>query len=682
MLMFKRIYTLLLLLFLFSLPAIAQKNTPEKKVTDLSVYKFGKVDAADFEAKAFGADSAAAAVKIFDVGKGSFDVSTSTGGFVYVFERHVRYKVINKNAYDLANMEVQLYRNDSGTEEKLDIMYGASYNLTDGKIVTSKLNSEAKFSSQLDKNHIVKKFTLPNVKEGTVIEFRYKTKSEFYYKVDDWYFQGDYPCKFSYFSFEMPEYYNYKLDVSGYVDINAVKPAEVTRSYYIPSTPTSAAGTVSSRSMKNDYYAENIPAIKDESYITTLQDYVSKIGFELTSSNFPGSGVKDYSSTWEQIILKLSEDENFGGYIRKDNYIKSLLPGIIKGETDPDKKINLIFDYVKKNIKWDERYSNFTKATNPRAVLDKKSGNSAEINLILLSMLNNAGLSSSPVLISTRRNGTHPGYPLAAKFNNVIVHVQSNDTTHLLDATDKNNVNDLISYQNLNHQGLKLNLEGKNGKWISIENKNLSRSNVTYIVKLDTDNKLTGTLSITSDYYEGLNKRSRYQSATNQADFIKQYKTDKPGLEISNYQITNVNEPELPLTESMDITIEDNIEDAGNLAYFMPMMYERTKENPFRLEDRKFPVDFAYPTEENLRIIIDFPESYKLEKLPTSEKFKLPNDDGSFTIIYAQEGNKISIRSKINIAKSTFTADEYYNLKELFKNIVRKQAEQIVFKKS
>jgi hypothetical protein len=675
--MFKHFNSLLLLVFLFTVPASAQNKNP-----DLSVYKFGKVDAADFETKTFGADSAAAAVKIFDVGKGYFDISTSTGGFVYVFERHVRYKVINKNAYDLANMEIQLYRGDSGSEEKLDFMSGATYNLVDGKVVTSKLNSEAKFSSQLDKNHIVKKFTLPNVKEGSVIEFRYKTKSEFYYHIDDWYFQDDYPCKLSYFSFEMPEYYRYKLDFSGYINITAVKPAEVSRSYYIPSTNTSSAGTVSSASMKNDYFAENIPAIKNENYITTLQDYISKIGFELTSTNFPGSGFKDFSSTWTQIVGKMNEDESFGGYLKKDSYTKALLPGIIKTENDPDKKVKLIFDFVKSNIKWDEKYSDFTKATSQRTVLEKKSGNSAEINLLLLSMLTNAGITCSPVLVSTRRNGAHPGYPLAAKFNNVIVCVQNGDTTHLLDATDKNNVSDLISYQNLNHQGLKLDMTEKSGKWISLDNKTLSRSNTSYIVKLGADNIITGTLSISSDHYEGLIKRSTYQAATNQADYIKQYKTNKPGLEISNYKIANIDQPELPFDELMDITIEDNIEDAGNLAYFMPLMFERTKENPFRLEERNFPVDFAYPTEENCRVIIEFPENYKLEKLPKSEKFKLPDDTGFFSIIYAQEGNKVSVRSKINIAKPVFTADEYYHLKELFKNIVRKQAEQIVFKKS
>lgn len=675
--MFKYSHLFLVLLLLFSFPAASQNTSP-----DIAVYKFGKVVADDFETKTFGADSAAAAVKIFDVGKGYFDISSTTGGFVYVFERHVRYKVINKNAYDLANLEIELYKNDTGAEEKLDFMTGATYNLTDGKVVTSKLNSEAKFSSQLDKNHIVKKFTLPNVKEGSVIEFRYKTKSEFYYHIDDWYFQGEYPCKFSYFSFEMPEYYMYKLDFSGYVNITAVKPVEVSRSYYIPSTNTSSAGTVRSSSMKNDYYAENIPSIKDENFITTLQDYVSKIGFELTSTNFPGSGFKDYSSTWTQIITKMAEDESFGGYLKKDNYTKGLLPGIIKTETDQNKKVKLIFDFVKNNIKWDEKYSDYTKATSQRTVMEKKSGNSAEINLIMLSMLTNAGIKSAPVLLSTRRNGTHPGYPLAAKFNNVIVCVEIGDTTHLLDATDKNNVSDLISYQNLNHKGLKLDLKNKTENWISIDNKSLSRSNISYIIKLDSDHKITGTLSISSDNYEGLIKRSRYQTATNEADFIKQYKSDKPGLEISNYKIKNIDNPELAVSELMDITIEDNIEDAGNLAYFMPLIFERTKENPFRLEERNFPVDFGYPSEENCRVIIEFPENYKLEKLPKSEKFKLPDDNGFFSIIYAQEGNKISVRSKINIAKPTFTADEYYNLKELFKNIVRKQAEQIVFKKS
>lgn len=668
---------ILLLAFCSTASIFAQKTKPV-----LPVYKYGKIDLKEFEIKPSGQDSAAAAICIFDIGKGSFELSSSSGGFVYVFETHCRYKIINKNGYDLADMEIALYHNSNGGQEKLDFINGATYNLVNNKIEVSKIGSDAKFSSRMDKNFTIKKFTFPNVKEGSIIEYSYKTVSDFTFKLDDWYFQGSYPRKYSSFTITIPEYYRYKINAGGYVPILQMTPEEITQNIYIPSTNTRQAGTVNARAVKTQYYAENIPAIKNESYITTLKDYISRIGFEQTSTDFPNQGYKDLTSTWPKIINQMIEEENFGGYIKKNNYPKGFLEGIIKGETDPEKKMNLIFNYVKNNIKWDDKYAEFTKATNQKAVIEKKSGSSAEINLLLYSLLQDAALECYPVILSTRSNGAHPGYPMAANFNNVIVQVVLGDKKHLLDAVDKNHVCDLIDYQNLNHQGLKLDLTAKTGEWIPIEFSAPSRSSIFYNLTLGTDNKFTGTLYLSSNNYEGLRKRDKYQSAATEQEYIKNYKADKTGLDISNYKITNLNTPEEALEESMDITIEDNIEDAGNLAYFMPLLFERTKENPFTLVERNFPVDFAYPTEENYRIVIEFPATYTLDKLPKSERFKLPDDAGSFTIMYAIEDNRISIMSKINFVKSTFTADEYYNLKELFKNIVRKQAEQVVFKKS
>ncbi|MNL53968.1 hypothetical protein D3C87_1772570 [compost metagenome] len=112
------------------------------------------------------------------------------------------------------------------------------------------------------------------------------------------------------------------------------------------------------------------------------------------------------------------------------------------------------------------------------------------------------------------------------------------------------------------------------------------------------------------------------------------------------------------------------------------MLFERTKENPFKQEERIFPVDFAYPTEENYRITIDFPKEYQLDKTPKNEMITLPDDKASFTFMFAVDQNKLMINSKIAVKKAFFTSEEYNDLKELFKNIVRKQAEQIVFKKS
>lgn len=666
------------LIFSLTISSLAQNSKSE-----LPVFKFGKVTNTDFETSPFGQDSAAAAIKIFDVGTGSFNYSPAAAGFVYILNRHVRYKIISKKAFDLANIEVQLYKNEAGGTVVLDFMNGATYNLAGGKTEVTKLKNSAGILSQTDKNHVSKKFMLADVKEGSVIEFNYQTSSPFIFSIDNWYFQEAYPCKYSSLTFTMPEFYSYRLAVGGYIKINTAKPVEIANNYFITASNAQNSGKViNSRSMQNVYYAENIPALKIENYTTSTEDYISKIGFELAVNTFQVVTANDYSSTWGKVVSGLMADPNFGGFIKKDNYDKDILSKIIKGETDPEIKMGLIFNYVKNNVNWDGTYSDRSTAANQKALLDKKSGNSADINLLLLSLLNNAGLPSNPVLISTRKNGAHPGYPLISKFNNVIVYTAINDKKHLLDATDKNSVGDLISYQNLNHTGLKIDLESKETVWVSTENASLTRTNITYDVKLGPDNNLSGKLYISSDNYEGLDKRNAYQTATSQDDFLNKYTASRPGLEISNYKINNIEHPELTLDESMDVKIKDNVKESGNLSYLVPLIFERTKKNPFSSDDRKSPVDFAYPFEENYRITVELPQNYKVEKLPKSEKFNLPNNGGSFTIAYAQEDNKISVKSKISIAKSKFTADEYYNLKELYKTIVTKQAEQVVLKKT
>jgi len=673
-----RILKLLTLVLCCSFFRVSAQSKTEK----IKTFKFGKVNMEEFDTKAKGADTAAAAIKLFDIGKGSFQISPKTGEFVYIFERHVRYKVVNKAGYDLADFEITLSNTaDKSSEEKLQSMRGATYNLEDGKIVVSKMSSEAKFSNRVDKTHIEKKFTLPNVKEGSIIEYNYSTASDFTYSLDDWYFQGGYPTNYSAFTLTLPEYFRYKISAGGYEVINQLPAVDVPETYSFPSG-TGPSRILTATASRSSYYAEDVPAIKDENYITTIEDYVSKIGFELTSVTVPGSVYRDYSSTWPKIVDKLADHENFGKFIGRDNFDKGLISSIIKDQKDSLAKMSLIFDYVKTNIKWDDKYGIYSSQNSQRAVLEKKTGNAADINLSLLGLLRSAGIDCDPVLLSVRKYGAHPGYPLLTKFNNVVVQAFVGNHQYLLDATDDNNLEDLMSYQNLSHQGLKLDLREKTASWVSLESNIISRSNIMYNIVLGEDNKFTGNIYITSDNYNGLGRRRAYTMAVNEADFVKSYKTGKPGLEINSYKVEHLKEPHEALVESLGITIEDNVEDAGELLYFAPLFYERTKENPFTLEERKFPVDFAHPFEENYRTVIEFPANYKLDKLPKSEAFSLPEQAGGFTITYTSEGNKIAIKSRITIAKSIYSAEEYFYLKELFKNIVRKQAEQIVFKKS
>jgi hypothetical protein len=644
----------ILITFLYFSASARQK---EEKVAP---FKYGVIDLSQFDLKPTGVDSAASAIAIFDIGKGYFQYTQDKTS--YVVERHTRYKIINKQGYDYANLELQMYRANGGQGTLVANMEGATYNLENGKIVVSKIAKDAKFTEKQDKNYSIKKFALPNVKEGSIVEFKYTIKTDFIFKLMPWNFQRPIPTLYSAYTLAIPKGLNYKVNLKGYENIVSQRQDAIDGTYY-------------------RYSAINIPGLRQENFTITMDEYITRVSFELASVRNDDGSSEDYTSSWPKIVKRLKEDETFGGFINKNSFTKALLQDILKGATDQDSIVKQVFEYVKNNIKWNKEYDFYASVPNPKTVLEKKVGNTADINLCLLILLKAAKIDASPVLMSTRDNGTHPGLPLITAFNSVIVEAVLGDKHLLLDATDKNHCVDMISYNNLNHEGLCIDLPNESSKWISTERKKASSKVYSYLLKLDESNKLTGKLFVTSTAYEALKIRDKYLTATNQAEFLKDYKSDKPGLTLKSYEISNLNNPYESLVETMDVEIEDNVEEAGPLAYFTPLLYERTKENPFLLEDRKFPVDFAYPVEEIYRVTIELPANYKVEKAPKNEKLTLTNQDATFSFIFSQADATIGFISKISINKSIFSSEEYFGLKELFKNIVRKQSEQVVIKK-
>ena len=675
----------LLIFFLFSIGCcqIFAQVIEAQVVTD-KVIKYGQIDSTEFATKLIGQDSAASAIKIFDKGDLRFELNSKTGGFRYVFVKHTRIIILNKDAYDLANIEIGLYKGSSNSEEVLMSFNAATYNIENGKISTFKIGKDAKFSDRFDKNTTIRKFTLPNIKEGSIIEYKYEIRSDFIFALRDWSFQSSIPTLISDFKFTIPEYFTYKKHLRGYVPILLVENREKIEDFNARIQGlTGPAETISLTCKSNlqRYISRNVPALKSEAFITTLDDYTSKIEFELSSTQFPNSVYKSYTSTWEQIVKNLDEDENFGGLLKNSNFVRNLSETIIKGETDKLKKLNLIHTFIKKNIKYNGKESIYSSETSIKNIVEQKTGNAADVNLILIKILQEAGLKSYPILLSTRSNGIHPGYPMISKFNYVIAGVTVDSTDYFLDATDINNGPNMFAFNCLNHQGLALDMIGKKADWLSIELKKPSQNYINYRLKLSPENVFTGHVYERKTEFEGFSTREKYKNSASEEDFLSTYKKDRNGLKIDSFRIKNLDSLSFPVIMEYKAIMEDMVEEAGNLVYFTPLLYERTKENPFKLEERNFSVDFGYASEEVYHIIIDIPANFAVEKLPVSQLFKLIDNSASFSYLAKSDGKSISIVSKIYIGKSNYDPASYFDLKELFKKIVSKQAEQIVLKK-
>src|SRR6185436_9803549 len=199
----------LLIASFFLAPAISIFAQEKSKV------KFGKISPEDFQKKTYEIDSSANAVIIADIGSTEI-LGNHKGSFSLEFKTFRRAHILNKNGYDVADVVIPIYVAGNAEEEVVSLK-AYTYNLENGKVVETKLDvKEAVFKDKIDKNRSIKKFTFPNIKEGSIIEYEYKLKSDFIRNLQPWEFQGSYPRLWSEYNVSMPEFYYYVTLSQGY----------------------------------------------------------------------------------------------------------------------------------------------------------------------------------------------------------------------------------------------------------------------------------------------------------------------------------------------------------------------------------------------------------------------------------------------------------------------------------
>lgn len=178
-------------------------------------YKFGKVSKEELQEKFHPLDSTAKAAYLYSYRRTYYDFSKEEG-FRIVNEYYQRIKIYTKEGFDYATKTLRYYKPDKGEEEKITSISAATYNLEKEKPKQYKVSKRDIFDEKQSKFYSLKKMTFPNVKEGSVIELKYKLVSPLYWVVDDLEFQHDIPVKKMHISIEIPEYYSFNKKNTGY----------------------------------------------------------------------------------------------------------------------------------------------------------------------------------------------------------------------------------------------------------------------------------------------------------------------------------------------------------------------------------------------------------------------------------------------------------------------------------
>jgi transglutaminase-like putative cysteine protease len=663
-----------LLLAFALLASIARIFAQEK-----SKIKFGKVTPEDFKQTIYSLDSSANAIVIADFGSTEI-VGNNKGGFSLEFKKFKRAHILNKNGYDIANVEIGIYTNGS-SEEELVSLKAVTYNIENGKIVEAKLETKsAVFKDKINKNMVVKKFTFPNIKEGSIIEYEYKLNSDFIFNLQPWDFQGEYPCLWSEYKVSLPEFYYYVTLTQGYQPFYISDRKDRRDNFIVTDNNTAGASDRSafSAGVTDFRWAmKDVPALKEESYTSTINNHLSRIQFQLSELRHPFTP-KNVMGTWEQACTELLKDEDFGYSLNRDNaWLNDVMDAAEGGAKDNLAKARNIYAYVRDNMTC-TNYNRKYLEKPLKTLLKTRNGSEAEINLLLTAMLLKSGLKADPVLLSTRSHGyTYAMYPLMDRFNYVISRLELDGKYYYLDASKPRMGFGRLGTDSYNGHARVIN---EMATAVDLIADSLTEKKITSVFIInDEKGNLIGNLQQSPGFYESYSLRSRIREKGKEQLFSDITKGFNAEVEIRKPAIDSLDNYDEPLRLRYEFDIKTDGED---IIYFNPMLGEAWKENPFKSAQRVYPVEMPYAIDETYLLRLEIPAGYVLDELPKQMVVKLNEaDDGMFEFRISESGGGISLRSRLRLKRAFFLPEEYETLREFFNLVVKKHSEQIVFKK-
>ncbi len=648
-------------------------------------YELGKVTIEELKETKHPKDTSAVAAVLFEKGKTSFNYE-EMNGFSITTEVLVKIKIYKKEGFEWANRKIRHYID--GKKETVSFSKGVTYNLVNGEIEKTKLKSSGEFTEKINNFWSETKIVMPNVKEGSIIEYAYTIKSPFISNFPEWSFQKNIPVNYSEYTTLIPEYFVYNTFTKGFSNIKVTRNSDNKRMPYSYSyVDVSRAGTAKSERVtteiqfvenRTNYLVENVPALKEESFVNNLDNYTSSILHELSMTKYPNSPTKSYSSDWESVVKTIYDNEDFGGQLNKANFYEDDLNALLKEATTSEDKIITIFSYIKNRLNWNG-YVGYYSDKGVKKAYQEKTGNTADINLLLVSMLNYAKLNASPILLSTRSNGI-PIFPSRNGFNYVIAGVElSNGSVVLLDATNKNAVPNIIPENALNWFGR---LVRKNGtsEMVDLYPKKVSLETISILAELKSDGSISGKQRKQLTDYNAFRFRSRHANR-NHDDYVQELEKEHNFSAVENYEVTNTNDLSKPIVETYSFSSNSMTDIIDSKIYITPMLFHQMDVNPFKAEERAYPIDFNFPTKDTYNFSIKIPEGYVVESKPETLNLNMNQNMVSFRYSVSENLGTIQLSCVIEVNSPIIESDYYPHLKELFNQIVLKQNEKIVLVK-
>lgn len=544
-----------------------------------------------------------------------------------------------------------------------EIISAATYNLVNDEIVRTPLLPENIFEEEAERGLILKRLVFPEAREGCIIELHYKVWTPYFYHIPTWDFQRIIPVQYSELVTTMPHFFTFGVTFRGAQYIETKSQNNYLRDY---------------TDIQTTYTARNLPAQKKVSLVNSMENYIASVQHELKVMSIPNFNAIAVANSWGAVIGSICRRSGFTDELEKKGYFRNDLKPILANLKTPEEKLKAVFLFVQDRVLWNKRYAVLC-SKGVKEAYTNKSGNSAEINLMLVAMLRYAGIEAYPVLQCVRSSRISL-YPSLEAFNYVTCAAVIGGKTISLDATSKWTKPGVLPLRAINWQGF---VVKDNGTFdvLDVIPETVSLESTTISGTITPDGHCSGSFRNTRTDNNAVVFRELLGDLAGKEDYIALLEKEYDGIRINDYRLIDLNETFNPVSEEFSFTTIDGAEVLGSRMYISPLLFFSKPVNPFTENKREYPIDFGFPSQRRYLFTLTLPDGYTVESLPDSASYKMVDNIAGFSFNVQQIENKVQLMVSVSYNKAVIDAGYYSTLHDLYDRVIAKLKEKIVLKK-
>lgn len=553
---------------------------------------------------------------------------------------------VNSSSFEGAGGSLTENIANTYTSESVEDLKATAYNMVNGKVVKSRLkNSEVK-KEKIDDDTWQVSFTVPDVREGTVIEYEYNIHSELFYRLRDWYAQCEIPVVYACLDMDIPSYLIFNMEEHG-IQRLVCRCVTGSMSYKLESDPLAAPVQIST----NHYtcIGRNLKAMPKDIYVWNANDYCAGITAELKSFNLHGTMQTPYVKTWDHVDEILLEDPSLGRQLNNHSPLqKELQDARIPEMADAKERAVAVFQMVQKHTSWDGKYELWPRMTTE--TLKQGKGSNADINMLLIQSLKDVGLEAYPVVLRSRDQGLLPyNFPSFQKLTTFVVAIKVGSQEVYVDASSVGGYLNVLPALLL-VKSARLVAPDKKSRWVDLQRIQKSKTAISIQATLSPDGTIQGTQN---SQYEGL-AALLFRQQKHIQDFVPK------------------------ATDSISVTYKTTAAD-GQVS-FCPFPVPPIQENPFIIDSRLMPIEFPCLSSETVAVNITLPEGYELAEKPEQYNLTTPDKALEGHLFTSQTGRQLQVHYTFNVNKVLQDTNNYPAIRQMYETFANYGRTMLVIK--